>query len=331
MNKICRSTVGTLAGSFLAMVAHADVVFVGPSDSASNTGPFYQNYAYASALLPSGGFTSDMGNGTLYGSTVAPSALSLNTAFDFGGAHISPVVTTQPGGFFVAHNNAQLSVTNANADNGYTAQAAYGSRTTVEFFTSGALASRALFHWHVSGTESSTNVADCNPPTEFSLCAAARLDFAATTDSSKRFVDLFIDPSLNPLSEFGAGDYFYDIGGLPLDQVIQLMFWSSTFVNAAPGKLPQGGEFSLFADYSSTFDLIEIDLFDVNDNEITQWTMVDRATGQTVFNQDGRIAATIPEPSSITLLAAGIFGLVAGRRRISKYYVQATLNQRGMS
>jgi hypothetical protein len=92
----------------------------------------------------------------------------------------------------------------------------------------------------------------------------------------------------SPLTRFGPENYSYNIGDIRLDQRVRA---------SLPGQIPQGGSFSAFANYSNTYELMGIDLFDANDNAINNWTLTDLATGQTVFNQDGRVA--VPEPATL--------------------------------
>lgn len=305
-----------LVGSLFSSASQATIVFDGIFSDPGNTPAFYQSYAYGTALLESGGFTTDMGNGTLYGSTIAPSPLSTNSTFSVNGANIHAKASTVANGFFSARNDAALDITNIADENGYYAIGAYGSRTSVTFYSPQALADRAEFHWVVSGAESSNNPATCLLPGLFLDCATGRLDFLATTDTNLTFNDLFVAAN-NPLNQFGPGSYTYNIGGMPLDQTISLMYWTSAFVTLNASQTTQGGTYSKFADYSNTFDLAAIDLFDVRGNKITEWIMTDLATGIPVFNQNGRIGATdVPEPATLALFALG-FAAFATRRRIA--------------
>ncbi|MEZ5504397.1 MAG: hypothetical protein R3E50_17680, partial [Halioglobus sp.] len=127
------------AGCLLAGVAQADVMFIGGPDSGGSSA-YYQNYAFGTALSSFGGFTPDMGQGTIYSSNIAYSPLNLNSSFSVNGANINTTASTAQGGFFTARNAASLDVTNTADDNGYYAIGASGSRTSVQFFTAEALA-----------------------------------------------------------------------------------------------------------------------------------------------------------------------------------------------
>ncbi|MEZ5571642.1 MAG: hypothetical protein R3E64_06415 [Halioglobus sp.] len=306
-----------LALSLYSGIAQADIMFTGSlgDPGIGSSYSYYQNYAFGTALLENGNFTADMGQGTLYGGTTAPTPLNLNSAFNVNGATINATASSVPGGYWTARNAASLNVTNTADENGYYAIGAYGSRTTVQFFSPQALADRAVFHWDVSGVESPSNPATCDLPGLFDDCATGRLDFLATTNTSLTFNDLF-SSSNSPLNVFGPGSYSYNIGGMPLNQVISLMYWSSAFVTLNANQTVNGGTFSGFANYSNTFELASIDLFDANNNLITDWTMVDLATQQTVFNQDGQVRnEDIPVPATLMLLLLGLSALRITRRR----------------
>ncbi|MBK6510949.1 MAG: PEP-CTERM sorting domain-containing protein [Haliea sp.] len=205
-------------------------------------------------------------------------------------------------------------MSNTAGDNGYYGIGAYGSRTSVTFYSPQALADRAIFHWNVSGIQSTNDLATCNLPGLFNNCASGPLAFLATTNTNLDFNALF-DSANNPLNRFGPG-YTYDIGGMPLNQTISLMYWTSAFVTLNANQTTQGGSFSKFANCSNTFELANIDLFDANNDLITDWTMTDLATGRPVFNQNGQISAVdVPEPAIITLVGLGLAALRFRRRR----------------
>ncbi len=304
-----------VAGALVSGGSQATVTFIGGSD-AGGPAPYFQNYAFATAINgATGGFTPEMGVGTIYSSNFAPAALSVNSTFNVDGATITGTASTVASGFYAAHNAASLDITNTQAANGYYAIGAFGSRTTVEFFTAGALADRAVFHWHVSGTQSPNNIATCDFLTVFDNCVSSWLDFLATTDTNAVFVDLF-DVLINPLTKFGPGDFTYDISGLPLNQTISLLYWSSAFVTVDDSQITQGGTFSAFANYSNTFTLESIDLYDADNNLLPEWSLVDVSSGQTVFDQNGALPTTFaPEPATVALLAGGVLFIGVSRRK----------------
>lgn len=306
-----------MAGSLYSGLVQADLIFSGSTTDPGLPSSYYQNYAYASATNEDGGFTIDMAEGEIWGSTAAFKPLSMGTTFVENGATITASASSIPGGFFTARNAASLSISNTADENGYYAIGGSGSRTSVQFFSDQALADRAVFKWNVTGSESPSDIATCNPDLSiFNNCATARIDFLATVNQALNFSDLF-DPANGALKEFGPGTYTYNIGGMPLNQVISLMYWTSAFVQLNASETTAGGSFSKFANYSNTYELVDIDLFDINNVEITEWTMMDLATQRVVFNQDGQVRQDndVPEPATLTLFGFGLTALGLGRRK----------------
>jgi hypothetical protein len=303
-----------------ALVSTANAGFVTFDNGNSSAGPAYY---YSTALGSSspiyidGNLYFSQDEGAVITSNLAPTPTSVNASWTDNGATITATASTNPGGFFTSRNSTRLSVSNVDATDSYYAMSAYGSRTTVQFFSAQALADRALFRWHVSGSQTPTVTGQCVPATStFNNCSTSRIDFLATTNTAADFFDVF-DPN-SGMTQFGPGDFTYNIGGFGLNQQISLLYWTSAFVELHAGSVPQGSNFSAFADYSSTYDLIGIDLFDADNNLITDWTLQDLSNGATVFNQNGRIPTSVSEPNETVLLVfglLGVLGLAIARRR----------------
>ena len=127
------------------------------------------------------GFVNDTRNGDLvlegldYVSNVAPIVNSVETGrMDLDGATAWYTGSAQYSGFYAARTYASMTVANAQADHMYYWVAGQGTTTSVTFYDPTAAATRAEFHWHVSGTSSSTSGTGL---------ADGRIDFSATTRS----------------------------------------------------------------------------------------------------------------------------------------------------
>lgn len=303
-----------------ASSGHTATVFDLTGDS--SVAPYYQVQTFSAindhtGSTPAGFFAYHEGLLTSSNSAVSPQT-QVDT-FTLNDATVTARASATPGGFYLSRNAASLSITNANAEDAYYALGGFGSMTTVQFFSAEAAASRAVFRWRVTGGETPTPAGSCAPESGiFDLCATARIDFAATNATDVDFYDLVNGRLGGSMKEFGPGEYSYSIAGFPLGDVITLGYWTSAFVQINPGQLAQGADVFYAADYTSTFELMGIDLFDVDDNLITDWTLMDTNTGQTVFTADGRVTASVPEPGSLALLAAGLLGIgFGGRKRLN--------------
>jgi len=103
-----------------------------------------------------------------------------------------------------------------------------------------------------------------------------------------------------------------------------LFYWSSASAQIDPGDVAAGADVELTANFSNTFELVDVELFDINDNPISGWTLEDLTTNTIVFDENGRTSAIIaapplgpavPEPSSWVLLAIGLTAAWSRARR----------------
>jgi hypothetical protein len=237
---------------------------------------------------------------------------SMNRSFAANGATMNYTGWAAANAFYTARTYASMSVTNANADDTYYLVAGQGTATSLTFFTPGAQSARATFTFTMSGVESNpSNVGR----------ATSRLDFAASTDTSKTWLDLF-DPNggLNPLLRFGAGTFTYTLPIVPLGQTLNLYFWTSAFTEVLAGSFAQGSNFSMTADYGNTIVLDDVQLYDTTtDALLSNWELKDDLSGDILFDATGRIAeiTPIPEPGTWLLMLGGlcVVGWLARLRR----------------
>jgi len=319
-----RRAAAAMALVFTAAPAWAALVPSGGGDY--NQVPLYRALTFGTV-----NFAGDSIDGIDYVSNVSPMAQARNTTtFQVNGATFQSSGQAAFAGFYAGRNHAQISVTNANAGDQYYQVAGQGSATSVQFFTPEAAAARATFTWQVTGSSSNPsgigNVG-CPQPVPPPGCfppATGRLDFGASTNQDVNWLHLFADPNdeLESITRFGPGTFSYNLPIANLGDVINLFYWSSAYTQVNAGEAPQGSNFQLTADYFNTFLLAEVQLFDENDNPISEWSMVDMNLGEEVFNQDGRVAPVlppppegVPEPASGALLLAAAAATVATRRR----------------
>lgn len=305
---------GVLLVSFTMPAAQAALVDIGSGDSTAT------RYHRGLALVwnnPNGSGPVDSGNlsGQSYTDNFGPQAVYASDSLTRTGSSLYARSQAVSAGWYASRNYAEIDVRNAAAGNSYYAVGGTGSKTAIRVEDPTALAQRATFNWHVTGSS-------LLPP-GVTGSATSRLDFGWSTDPDSDWFDLFVNPvALNAVQYLGPGDYSVTVP-LTLGEPLYIHYWSSAFTQVDPGQAAAGSNFLLRADYYNTFVLENIILQDADDNILSDWSIIDEDSGELLFDSAGRVAAiedapplpaAVPLPASVWMLLTAI-GATATRLR----------------